>query len=58
VRAPQFYPDTTGLKTLRGEDFKRDCGEKGRMTPLRRASRLWAHAGVGVVEREYLFHYR
>jgi hypothetical protein len=29
-------------------------GEKGRMTPLRRASRLWAHAGVGVVEREYL----
>jgi hypothetical protein len=37
-----------------GSDFTRNfTAVTGRMTLLRRAPRLWTHAGVGVVEREY-----
>jgi hypothetical protein len=46
---------TARREKLEGNDFKRDfTAAKGRMTPLRRAPRLWAHTGVGFVERKYL----
>jgi hypothetical protein len=44
-----------GRREKLGEDFKRHCtGAKGRNTPLRRARHLWAHADVGLGEREEL----
>jgi hypothetical protein len=46
---------TARREKLEGNDFKRDCtAAKGRMTPLRLVPRLWAHPGVGFVERTYL----
>jgi hypothetical protein len=46
---------TARREKLEGNDCKRDfTAAKGRMTPLRHAPRLWAHTGVGFVERTYL----
>ena len=46
---------TARREKLGGNDFKRDFkAATGRMTPLRRAPRLWSHAGAGFVEGKYL----
>ena len=57
--APQGFSGVEGLAPARlgrlgGKISNGFSGAKGRHTPPRRARRLWAHTGAGLVEREYL----